>query len=130
MSGRKCEKKYADSHDNNGVARHKVSAKNIDHYATRNNDHMDNYRMGTREQNSVDSRIDNMIEKGEFYSDGLSGGSYIKPERVRDRITQQVDSYKQMDQYSKRDMQKLYVAAEEYDMDLRIFNGAEFKRPN
>jgi len=127
---RKHEAQYRKNHINGEgkVARHIVPAKNIAAYSTRNNDHVGNYRMGTREQNTDDLRIDNMIERREYYTHGISGGKYIRPGRVRERIGQQVESYKEMNNYSSKDMRNLYLAAREYDVDCRMFNGLQFQR--
>lgn len=126
-SSRKYQAQYAKEHGNNGEARHIVPASRLDEYEV-GNDHPDNYRMGTKEQNAVDTRIDNMICARQYEPRGLSGGSYIPPERVRSRIEQQVESIKSMDSYSKRYARDLYLAAEYFDMDLRIFNGLKFDR--
>ena len=126
--GREYQNKYAKSHGSNGEARHIVPAKNINKYTTKNNDHIDNYRMGSTKQNTDDRRIDNMVERGVYRTHGLSGGSYLHPDRIADRISQQVVSYKMMDNYSRIELQNLYRAANHYNMDLRIFNGLQFYR--
>ena len=79
-------------------------------------------------KNTDDRRIDNMVERGVYRTHGLSGGSYLHPDRIADRISQQVVSYKMMDNYSRIELQNLYRAANHYNMDLRIFNGLQFYR--
>jgi hypothetical protein len=127
---RKYEQSYRDGHDarKDQVARHTVPAKWIGEHSTRNNDHSDNYRLGSSATNMRDLRIDNMTEQRTHKSHGLSGGSYISPQQHVDRITHQVESLKQMDDPSRRHMRDLYVTAQELNMDLRVFNGLDFDR--
>ncbi|EGG23835.1 hypothetical protein DFA_05971 [Cavenderia fasciculata] len=131
-AGRKFEQQYRKEHGagagGESHARHIVPAKILEAHPSVGNDHESNYRMGSRDQNMVDLKIDNMIEKRNYQTHGLSNDEYIRPDRVRSRIEQQVASIKTMADYSKRYVRDLYLAAQHYEMDLRIFNGLDFDR--
>ena len=127
---RKYERKYRKEKGatSEHVARHKVPAKWLSKFKKRGNDHMKNYRLGSKKRNGLDTRMDNMTERRVLYTRGLSGDVYIPPSVYTTRIKQQVESMKLMKNPSKRQIRNLYIAAKKLNMNLSIFNEWSFDR--
>ena len=127
-------RQYRDDHNaqEHHAARHAVPQQwlNVDNLPH----HYHNLRLGSHNPRNVpiDRFIDDQTGSGNFNPGYTSTGHYVSNQMAVDRIQQQLNSYRVMEEEGyhvpRIRYRSLYHAADDAGMDLRAFNGIPFYR--